>query len=102
MQVKHTPGPWLIHSGCIDAACQMNERGTTHQSPLAQVTSDQDHDDYYEANCRLIAAAPDLLAALKMAVSALERSDYIQMDGDSVDVIDVSRDAIAKAIGEES
>jgi hypothetical protein len=50
----------------------------------------------------LLAAAPDLLAALKMAVSALERSDYIQMDGDSVDVIDVSRDAIAKAMGEES
>jgi hypothetical protein len=36
-----------------------------------------------------------------MAVSALERSDYIQMDGDSFDVIEVSRAAIAKARGGE-
>jgi pantothenate kinase len=49
----------------------------------------------------LISAAPDLLEALMMAVSALERSDYIQMDGDSFDVIEVSRAAIAKARGEK-
>jgi hypothetical protein len=49
----------------------------------------------------LLAAAPDLLSALMMAVSALERSDYIQMDGDSFDVIEVSRAAIAKARGEK-
>ena len=55
-----------------------------------------------EANARLIAAEPDLLEALKMAVSALERSDYIQMDGDSFDVVDVSRAAIAKATGGEA
>jgi hypothetical protein len=49
----------------------------------------------------LLAAAPDLLSALMMAVSALGRSDYIQMDGDSFDVIEVSRAAIAKARGEK-
>lgn len=42
----------------------------------------------------------ELLNALKMAVSALERSDYIMMDGDSFDVVDVSRAAIFKATGE--
>jgi hypothetical protein len=51
------------------------------------------------ADALLISAAPDLLSALMMAVSALERSDYIQMD--SFDVIEVSREAIAKARGEE-
>jgi hypothetical protein len=90
MQVKHTPGPWLIHSGCIYAACQMNERGTTHQSPLAQVTSDQDHDDYYEANCRLIAAAPDLLEALMRA------KRHLLVDSDEWDLAEA---AIAKAEG---
>jgi hypothetical protein len=43
----------------------------------------------------------ELLEALLMAVSALERSDYIQMDGDSFDVIEVSRAAMAKARGEK-
>jgi hypothetical protein len=56
-------------------------------------------DEIKGANGRLLAAAPDLLSALMMAVSALERSDYIQMD--SFDVIEVSRAAIAKARGEE-
>ncbi len=42
----------------------------------------------------------ELLNALKMAVSALERSDYIMMDSDSFDVVDVSRAAIFKATGE--
>ena len=41
----------------------------------------------------------ELLEALMMAVSALERSDYIQMD--SFDVIEVSQAAIAKARGEK-
>ena len=41
----------------------------------------------------------ELLEALMMAVSALERSDYIQMD--SFDVIEVSQAAIAKARGGE-
>lgn len=34
--------------------------------------------------------------ALKLAVDALARSDYIQMDGDSFDVVDVARAAITK------
>lgn len=46
---------------------------------------------------RLHALNNDLLEALKMAVSALERSDYIQMDGDSFDVVDEARAAIARA-----
>jgi len=48
---------------------------------------------------RLERANAELLEALLMAVSALERSDYIQMD--SFDVIEVSRAAIAKARGEK-
>jgi hypothetical protein len=72
---KHTSGPWkAIYVGCGDWDLQ---------GPVTQ-------EDW-----TLAAAAPDLLEALMMAVSALERSDYIQMD--SFDVIEVSRAAIAKA-----
>ena len=38
----------------------------------------------------------ELVEALKLAVDALARSDYIQMDGDSFDVVDVARAAITK------
>jgi hypothetical protein len=93
---KHTPGPWNLYpNNASDWVVRKMFPDGQESHEIARCQSGMD-------NARLIAAAPDLLAALKMAVSALERSDYIQMDGDSVDVIDVSRDAIAKAVGEES
>jgi hypothetical protein len=93
---KHTPGPWNLYpNNASDWVVRKMFPDGQESHEIARCQSGMD-------NARLIAAAPDLLAALKMAVSALERSDYIQMDGDSVDVIDVSRDAIAKAMGEES
>jgi hypothetical protein len=93
---KHTPGPWNLYpNNASDWVVRKMFSDGQESHEIARCQSGMD-------NARLIAAAPDLLAALKMAVSALERSDYIQMDGDSVDVIDVSRDAIAKAVGEES
>lgn len=49
---------------------------------------------------RLQEANKELLEALKLAVDALERSDYIQMDGDSFDVVDVARAAITKHGGQ--
>jgi capsular polysaccharide biosynthesis protein len=93
---KHTPGPWNLYpNNASDWVVRKMFPDGQESHEIARCQSGVD-------NARLIAAAPDLLAALKMAVSALERSDYIQMDGDSVDVIDVSRAAIAKAVGEES
>ena len=83
-----TPGPWRYDSGKI-----WTPRGWW----VANVYEDME-EDIKRANGLLLAAAPDLLSALMMAVSALERSDYIQMD--SFDVIEVSRAAIAKARGE--
>lgn len=48
----------------------------------------------------LMEANKELLEALKLAVDALARSDYIQMDGDSFDVVDVARAAITKHGGQ--
>jgi 2-methylaconitate cis-trans-isomerase PrpF len=93
---KHTPGPWNLYpNNASDWVVRKMFPDGQESHEIARCQSGMD-------NARLIAAAPELLEALKMAVSALERSDYIQMDGDSVDVIDVSRAAIAKAVGEKS
>lgn len=57
-------------------------------------------DELEQERKRLHEVNQELLEALKIAVGALERSDYIQMDGDSFDAVDVSRAAITKATGE--
>lgn len=94
---KHTPGPWLVDCGYIYAACQMDENGMTRQRPLAEVTGDQDHEDHYYENCRLIAAAPDLLEALELADCLLSGANMNRA------VVERKvRAAIAKATGEKA
>ena len=91
----HTPGPWSADpfTGAVVARNPVRKM-------VAMVYGDDPEcamDARMRANSRLMAASPDLLEALKFAVVALERSDYIQMDGESFDVVDVARAAIAKA-----
>lgn len=91
--MEHTPGPWIVKPspGNISADFTIYEKsdcaGPTY-SPIA---------DCYEnkSNAILIAAAPDLLAALQ---SLLELADR-QIEEDCPQ-IDKARDAIAKATGQ--
>ena len=69
-QAQHTPGPWAATPGVIpeswhiDADCgQM----------IAFLTLDKPH---LQANARLIAAAPDLLAALEHSVEGAEYAAF--------------------------
>jgi len=88
MSAKHTPGPWSIYSitfkGYHQIACAQGGR-------VCQVVPFKDE---YKANARLIAAAPDLLEALKSmceGFSALKDSDF--------PALAKARAAIAKAEG---
>lgn len=109
-QGKHTPGPWI--------AIAMNMRwhgtkpifpnglwhvfpaGDTERLPICTVDCGDDHDDatrrHAESDARLIAAAPELLEALK----ELSREEYRD---DCDPVLDRARSkagaAIAKAEG---
>jgi Asp/Glu/hydantoin racemase len=60
---KHTDGPWKFRFESIDPEWAIVT--TASGSIIANVNSDQRQ----KANARLIAAAPDLLAALKNAVA---------------------------------
>lgn len=97
---KHTPGPWEIeHAEDIDLPNHVGISADKH-SLLAQVVwkmEDDERSPHCEANARLIAAAPDLLDALKTAKWMLER-DYI--DDQKMRVIEKCDAAIAKATGE--
>ena len=71
---KHTPGPWQ-HSVRLSAS--ENHRGfsiwTADGWALADVQPADEDGTEGEANARLIAAAPDLLEALKRMASIIDK-----------------------------
>lgn len=96
MTTKHTPGPWH------NFGRQRNVAGLPHSAVgaktlLARVYSEAYGDDAQEtANARLIAAAPDLLEALRWIVLRTEEGGY--PDGRC---LEEARAAIARATGEQ-
>ena len=96
---KHTPGPWLIeaqncHSGDIATVHNTDEKWVTIYAPHWMETGMDEKEQ--SANARLIAAAPDLLDALKTLVDCASYGHVM----DTADAwIDASA-AIAKATGE--
>lgn len=81
-EAKHTPGPWVIqeNTGMDEAWCDWHNVG-----PISLMGGKAD------ANSRLIAAAPDLLDALKMARVWLDFDGRYDLQG--IDAV------IAKAEG---
>ena len=85
----HTPGPWYANQDCIEIDGPEGPRDVT----LAVVLQA----DNAAADARLIAAAPELLAALKRLLPLWEES--IGWEEDYMDMADDARAAIAKAEG---
>lgn len=94
MKAAHTPGPWLTVSNTIYSLMHAGWRKGTEQFKNrfhAYVQADMDcPDDEHKANVLLIAAAPDLLAALQGVIRVADRK---------TDEFDAARAAVAKAIG---
>ena len=79
---QHTPGPWFSHNLWL---------GPEGKGPFAfPLGTDEDQ---AAANARLIAAAPDLLAALEAATACLARAP------DAYPLLKQAEIAIAKARG---
>jgi hypothetical protein len=89
---KHTPGPWVLdETSPTSRRIYANEVDRRNEQILATVSAHQ----WYEeglANARLIAAAPDLLAAC-------EKLAAIEDVQDVNDARDMARAAIAKVKG---
>ena len=87
MNAKHTPGPWTyngksraVYAGRVSVAnCTRNAVGEST-----------------DANCRLIAAAPELLAAMEAIVFQVVQGKVLERDA----CIAAARAAIAKATTE--
>lgn len=89
---KHTPGPWRIHGRVI----RVPGRGVIAEIPGPETVGVFDWLD----NARLIAAAPDLLEAVKQMIGVYD--DYgagFYNQDEFVEGVDKARAAIAKAEG---
>lgn len=70
---KHMPGPWTEYAGSVSSESATELRGKVSiRAPVAQVTNAIGREAENRANARLIAAAPELLEALKKAVKEYE------------------------------
>lgn len=93
----HTPGPWSYSkstdgwSYTINIHQAENAEYTPDWSDVAFCTCKGERQGIQEANARLIAAAPDLLAALELIMESYDLN---------LDEINAARAAIAKARGE--
>ncbi len=95
MKMKHTPGPWtanLAPQGGFDIEKDPNDLG--RYMVLATRNADEARAEEMHANARLIAAAPDLLEALRDMVSDRECL--------SEATVAFAKAAIAKATGHEA
>lgn len=97
MEVKHTPGPWVVQDGdrfSMEMVITSQRRIEESMAPICEMDVDYDgeHGEEQHANARLIAAAPELLAAL----IALRDAEW----GDASDILarrKAADAAIAKA-----
>lgn len=99
---EHTPGPWkAAHLG--DSIAILGTRAEDPEPDGRTVAEIFDTDTEATADARLIAAAPDLLAALEWIVEfASERPEWFNgpMPDSAENVwLEDARDAIAKAEG---
>lgn len=116
MNAAHTPGPWAYRPdthddwGTVRAGryhiCQARDPRYVDDEYLRQCRVERR--DPWEANARLIAAAPELLAALECTVDCLEYIQRLEKEtsapilgwGVRASRIHAARAAIAKARGQ--
>jgi len=90
---SYTPGPWIWTSLPVDV---LAENGELPIAAVQNVGPARGGSVTTEANARLMAAAPDLLAACRAALASL-----LYLRHDPTNTTDDLRAAIARAIGEE-
>lgn len=94
----HTPGPWSVYEDEDEPTLVVgHEKMPSYHIPLwGRVLSETPPTEEDRANARLIAAAPDMLDALKAYIAADESGDHDSF----VNAYEGARAAIAKAEGE--
>jgi hypothetical protein len=102
MKTLHTPAPWHLHKSESDFVIVHSDgENRSHVAKLFDSTLCEEHGSI-SANARLIAAAPDLLNALKALMQrSTKDAEHYAPDGNEPiwAFISDASDAIAKADG---
>lgn len=96
LQISHTPGPWeaVWDHPDVDTICHVRPVGRDVSWREIATLYTTPRGSEKEANARLMAAAPDLLAALKAVISSSRECGDFESD---VLAFNEARAAIAKA-----
>lgn len=112
MSTKHTPGPWMKTDGSA-IKCDLRPIGLTKDAglivasvvggPTSEYSFPRDESEV-EANASLIAAAPELLAALVSMCETMEQQNWGIKSPDQwqTEAYKQARAAIAKATNQSS
>jgi hypothetical protein len=93
---KHTPAPW--HKDAMGNGVSESKNKQVCRRPIGKKTLVGQN---WEANAQLIAAAPDLLEALKAAARAITELQYDHNTCQGDCALSIAANAIAKATGEQ-
>ena len=98
---KHTPGPWeaVIQPGCHAVIASLSG-GPKAVAIIGNNTPDDGNEPMRFANARLIAGAPDLLAALQRIVAVLDKQVASPHLAERASPLAQAKAAIAKVTGE--
>ena len=98
---KHTPGPWeaVIQPGCHAVIASLSG-GPKAVAIIGNNTPDDGNEPMRFANARLIAGAPDLLAALQRIVAVLDKQVASPHLAERASPLAQAKAAISKATGE--
>jgi hypothetical protein len=94
---KHTPGRWYVGASGRIIMCRMIAGNNV---PVAQITGPLPNDEI-KANARLIAAAPDMLEALRGLLETSPPPKGVRLDYSYLLYREAARTAIAKATGRD-
>jgi len=105
MKTKHTKGPWIALKNSAFYEVYNESRFDDESDCFFSVnvllhdmnSNDLNHTEENKANAKLIAAAPDLLEALNIAVQILESKNGYHKDHDNPLSIKQMKEAIKKA-----
>ena len=96
MKTSHAPGPWVVKSLSV-----YTDYGAGYRHKVADTRQPLFTRGCQEANARLIAAAPCLLACLEALVGEADLGE-VDLDDDDRQLLADARAAIAKATGGQS
>lgn len=102
MNAQHTPGPWKAESAKDYASGRHDDkRWTVHANGMPLIAIVDQYRGQAQANARLIASAPELLAALERVAEDLEyfASEVPPSKDECGAMAKAARAAIAKAKG---